>query len=150
MRSLPLKALVSGSIGSLLSTLALVGCGWRELDDPYAPLNGPSQWLFGRQAALKSGASVKHTLPGYLIHHAMSVFWAFLFERIRPRSDEVASALLPAATTSAIACFVDYQLTPPRLRPGFERRLSRKSLAVVYVAFAIGLAAGAALQGRQR
>jgi hypothetical protein len=150
MRSFFLKALVSGSAGGLLSTLALAACGWRELDDPYAPLNGPSQWLFGRQAALKSGASLKYTLSGSVIHHAMSVFWALLFERIRPRSDDAASALLPAVATSAIACFVDYQLTPPRLRPGFERRLSRKSLAAVYVAFAIGLAAGAAMQGKLR
>jgi hypothetical protein len=150
MRNLFLRAIVSGAAGSLLSTLALAGCGWRELGDPYAPLNGPSQWLFGRQAALKSGASLKYTLSGYLIHHAMSVFWALVFERIRARGSAAPSALLPAATTSAVACFVDYQLTPKRLTPGFERRLSRKSLAVVYVAFAIGLAAGAVLQAKRR
>ena len=135
----------------MLSTLALAACGWRELGDPYSPLNGPSQWLFGRHAALKDGASIKHTLSGYVIHHAMSVFWALLFERYRRKRDARGiDTLLPAAATSAIACFVDYRLTPERLTPGFERRLSRKSLALVYAAFAVGLAVGAALQAPKR
>lgn len=51
--------------------------------------------------------------------------------------------------TTALACFTDYQLTPPRLRPGFEQRLSRRSLLLVYGAFGIGLAAGAILVWRR-
>lgn len=150
-RDLFSKALLSGSAGSLLSTLALAASGWRELGDPYAPLNGPSQWLFGRHAALKDGASVKHTLSGYVIHHAMSVLWAFFFERLRPaREAHGIATLASAAATSAVACFVDYRLTPKRLTPGFERRLSRRSLALVYAAFAVGLAVGAVLQDGSR
>ena len=98
---------------------------------------------------MKDGASVKHTLSGYVIHHAMSVFWALFFERFRPgRNLQPIDTLLSAAATSAAACFVDYRLTPKRLTPGFERRLSRKSLALVYAGFAIGLAVGALLQDR--
>jgi hypothetical protein len=55
-----------------------------------------------------------------------------------------------AAAASAVACFTDYQLTPPRLRPGFEERLSRTSLLMVYLAFGAGLAAGACLNRRER
>ena len=150
-RDLLSKALWSGSAGSLLSTLALAASGWRELGDPYAPLNGPSQWLFGRHAAFKDGASVKHTLSGYAIHHAMSVFWAFFFERFRPQPKAHGiDTLLSAAATSLVAYFVDYRLTPKRLTPGFERRLSRRSLALVYAAFAVGLAVGALLQDKPR
>jgi hypothetical protein len=73
--------------------------------------------------------------------------WALVFEFARARrATQAGDALVPAATTSALACFVDFQLTPRRLTPGFERQLSRKSLAVAYVAFALGLAAGAAVQ----
>ena len=46
---------------------------------------------------------------------------------------------------SAVACFTDYQLTPKRLHPGYEKHLSRPSLAVVYGAFGVGLAIGAML-----
>ena len=60
-------------------------------------------------------------------------------------------ALTLAASTaaSAVACFTDYQLTPKRLRPGYEERLSRPSLALVYGAFGLGLAAGALLIRRE-
>ena len=150
MRRLVLRALLSGSAGSLVSTLALAACGQRELDDPYAPLNGPSQWVFGRSAAHKRGFSARHTVTGYLIHHAMSILWAVFFERFRGPPEARSNALPQAVATSAIACFVDYQLAPKRFTPGFERRLSRKSLAVVYSAFAIGLVLGAVLQDRGR
>jgi hypothetical protein len=46
---------------------------------------------------------------------------------------------------TAIASFVDYQLTPPRLRPGFETHLSRGELVGVFAAFGVGLALGAVL-----
>jgi hypothetical protein len=54
-----------------------------------------------------------------------------------------------AAATAATASFVDYQLTPKRLEPGFDKQLSRRSLAMVYAAFAAGLAI-AAMAGRPR
>ena len=145
------RALVSGTVASVLSTIALVARGKAELDDPIAPLNGPSQWVFGKHAAWQPGFRFPHTVVGYLIHHAMSVFWATLFEkwgRRIPVPGRTAIALIPAAVTSAAACAVDYRLTPERLTPGFEKRLSRKSLALVYVAFAIGLAAASSLRRR--
>jgi hypothetical protein len=61
-----------------------------------------------------------------------------------------AAALAASAKAAAVACFVDYKMTPPRLRPGFEQRVSRGSLALVYAAFGLGLAAGALINHRQR
>jgi len=145
-RILARRANVSGAAASILSAIALAICGRLELRDPWAPLNGPSQWIFGTHAAHKNGLSLRYTLTGYLIHHLASLFWALTFERLRSRR----SIAAPAAATAAIACFVDYQLTPRRMTPGFERRLSRKSLGVVYAAFAIGLAAGAAMSAKSR
>ena len=52
---------------------------------------------------------------------------------------------LAATAASAVACFTDYPLTPRRLHPGYEMRLSTPSLALVYGAFGLGLAAGALL-----
>jgi hypothetical protein len=76
-----------------------------------------------------------------------------LFERVFGRKLErtgPAAALAAAAATTAAACFTDYRLTPHRLQPGFEQHLSRTSLAAVYGAFALGLAAGAWMVHRQR
>jgi hypothetical protein len=136
------QALVSGAAASVLSAAALAAMGRIENGDAAGPVNGPSQWVHGRWAAYMRGASLRHTLVGYLVHHAMSTGWALLHERVFGRKKHrqtVAQRIALGAITAAAANIVDYQLTPKRLRPGFEVQLSRKALFVVYAAFAIGL-----------
>jgi hypothetical protein len=41
------------------------------------PINGSSQWIWGRQAPFENRFSVRYTIVGYAIHHAPSVFWRF-------------------------------------------------------------------------
>jgi len=141
------EAMRSGTIASIASTLVLVAYGHRERDDPAQPVNGPSQWVWGRSAPHAAGFSTRHTVVGYAIHHAMSILWAVLFERHRPRGP-YAYAPAPVAgaaiVTAALAATVDFRVVPKRLSPGFETRLSRAALVAVYAGFAVGLA-GAAL-----
>ncbi len=145
------RALVSGAAASVASTLALVAFGRREIDDAAAPLNGPSRWVWGRHARHRDGFTWRHTVLGYAIHHAASVFWAVLFERaLGRRLASPKRALEAAAFTASTAALVDFGLTPPRLRPGFEKRLSRAALLGVYVAFGLGLAATALAPRRSR
>jgi hypothetical protein len=130
------RVLLSGTAASLASALALALAGRREVGSAATPLNGPSQWVWGRHAPYRDGFSVRHTVVGYGIHHFASVFWAALFERARR-----ARPALPAAiATAALACVVDYRCTPQRFTPGFEKRLSRAALLATYAAFAAGLA----------
>jgi hypothetical protein len=131
-------ALVSGTAASLASTVALALSGRRELGDAAAPLNAPSQWVWGRHAKYRDGFTLRHTGVGYAIHHLASIFWAVFYEKARR-----GRPLQAAAVTSAVASVVDFRLTPRRLHPGFEKRLSRRALLGVYAAFALGLAAGA-------
>ena len=140
------RGLVSGAASSIVSTAALAALGKLEAGSPYAPTNAVSHWIFGDKAARRNDPSFKHTLTGYLIHHASATFWAVLFERTLGHvlnRRNVPATLAAATATSAVACFVDYQLTPKRLHPGYEKRLSTPALALVYGAFALGLAAGA-------
>jgi hypothetical protein len=51
---------------------------------------------------------------------------------------------------AALAYFVDYRLTPRRLTPGYERRLSGRALLAVYASLAAGLALGGLLQAARR
>jgi hypothetical protein len=136
------RAIVSGSIASILSTAALAACGRLENGAAAGPVNGPSQWLWGRGAARVRGPSVRHTLIGHAVHHFCACGWALLHERLLGRHAHADSRerLAAAAATAALACFVDYRLTPKRLRPGFEKQLSKPSLFAVYAAFAVGLA----------
>ena len=48
-----------------------------------------------------------------------------------------------AVAATAVAAVVDLAIVPRRLTPGFERRLSARSLALVYGALAVGLLLGA-------
>jgi hypothetical protein len=142
------RGMVSGATASVLSTGALALFGKRETNSHYAPTNAISHWIWGDQAARHNAPSLRYTVPGYVIHHASATFWSVLFERfcghLLDRRD-TGKTIAAATAASAVACFVDYQLTPPRLKPGYEKRLSSPALAVVYGAFGLGLAAGAML-----
>lgn len=137
------RGLVSGSVASALSTAAIATCSKIEGRRFGSGLNGPSQWLWGEAEAYERRPTLRHTLPGVLIHHAMSVGWAVVYEKtlgapapLRTPTARVGSA----AATAAMAYCVDYYLTPRRLRPGFEKHLCGASMFAVYASFAAGLA----------
>jgi hypothetical protein len=171
------NSVISGASASLLSTAVLALRGQREAGSPFAPTNAVSHWLWGERAARADKPSLRHTLLGYLTHHASAMVWALVYEKwARPPRRRaplryhvgpgdvvvpviptvsptllssipaagIAAEWLPvlgqAAAVSALAFFVDYQLTPERLQPGFDKRLSRPSMAMVYAAFGLGLA----------
>ncbi|NHZ92270.1 hypothetical protein F2P45_25170 [Massilia sp. CCM 8733] len=145
------RGLISGAVASVLSTAALTALGKATDGSSFGPTNAISHWVWGDRAARRNGPSWRYTATGYLIHHASATFWAVLFERLMARQldkQDPAVTLPAAAAVSALACFVDYRITPDRLKPGFEQRLSRPSLALVYGAFGLGLALGALLNRR--
>ncbi|MFM9436612.1 hypothetical protein ACFDR9_003697 [Janthinobacterium sp. CG_23.3] len=106
---------------------------------------------WGQRAVRQNRPSVRYTLPGYVIHHASAVMWAVLYEKwLGGRARGAVPVLGSAAAMSALACFVDYKLTPQRLHPGYEQRLSSASLLLVYAAFGLGLALPRLLPGADR
>lgn len=145
------RGMISGTAASVLSTAALAALGRAGTGSMFAPTNAVSHWIWGDEAARHDEPSMRYTVPGYLIHHASATFWAVLFERFfgdRLNSKKPATTMQAATAATAIACFVDYELTPHRLRPGYEMRLSKSALVMVYAAFGLGLAAGAVLSRR--
>jgi hypothetical protein len=140
----------AGSAASAASAAALLFAGQRETGHPAAPVNAISHWVWDRPAYRQDPPSLRHTLVGYLVHHGASVFWATLYAAAWARRREqrrAPAALATAAAAAAVACFVDLRMTPERLTPGYEHRLSGKAMAAVYVCFAVGLAAGAIAAG---
>jgi uncharacterized membrane protein len=143
------KGVASGTWAALASAAALVLCASAKRRPPLGPLNGPSQWFWGQQAARRTQVTWRHTALGYATHHASAIFWATLHEKMYPRPARRSSVeLARAGMTTVLAAFVDYALTPRRLQPGFEKQLGLPSLVTTYAAFGIGLAAGR-LQGRK-
>ncbi len=142
-------ATLSGALASITSAAALLATAALERERPEGPVNAISHWVWGDRALRRDGLTLRHTLLGYVIHHLSATFWAVFYERFLHRRDRTpVEVLRDAAITSAVACTVDFKLTPHRLTPGYEHRLSRRSLAVVYAAFAVGLAAAALFERR--
>ena len=129
----------SGTLASITSTAALMAFGRREANDVAHPVNGPSQWVWGQGAPHVRGFSMKHTVTGYIIHHAMSVFWAVLFEKLRPRAP--IPTIAAAGITASVAYVVDFKMVPRRLSPGFDVALPPGGIFATYACFAVGLAA---------
>ena len=134
---------VSGSVASILSTAVLGVRGQQEDGTPYAPTNAISHWFWGDRAAEHDEPSVRYTAVGYAIHHASATLWAVLYEKWfgeKAERGEVLPAIAGGAAVAGLACFADYKLTPPRLQPGFEKRLSSASLFLMYGIFGATLA----------
>ncbi len=142
----------AGSLASLLSTAVLTVSGRREAGSPFAPTNAISHWIWGDHAAGHDEASKRHTLVGYAIHHGASTLWGILYEKCcgdLVRKNRLGSAAAGAAAVAGLACFVDYELTPKRLRPGYEMRLPRSSIFWVYAAVASGFLLSSVLESRK-
>ncbi|WON73812.1 hypothetical protein [Nitrosospira sp. Is2] len=169
-RSVLGRAVISGTVGGLAAAAAASLAGKREDDHYAAPLNATSHIIWGDEAAYQDKPSLKYTLTGFLLNHASAIFWAIFYEKLLGRgesradqgalhptnwnegplhdSSNIASQarpmlepILDAAAVTAAAYVTDYYLVPKRFTPGFEKRLSGKSLFAVFVALAAGLAA---------
>lgn len=145
------EGVVSGSLASLFSAAYLALAGQRQ-DRIAAPVNAVSHWLFGDRALHEDDPSLTYTLTGYVTHHLASIFWGVLHAKAwgaRPVAKQPLPAAAGAVAAAGVACFVDYQLTPRRLTPGFEHRLAKPQMANVYACFALGLMVGSLLVKRR-
>jgi len=145
--------LIGGTLASVASTAALMACGRREAGSLVAPTNATSHWLWGDKAFEVREPTLRHTGLGYATHHASAIFWALLYAWLhasRRPPQSVTAALASAGAATAVACAIDYTVTPRRLTPGFEHHLSKRSMGIVYGLFAVGLAAGCLLAQRRR
>jgi hypothetical protein len=137
-------AVISGGAAGVASTAALALRGRRENGSAYAPINAPSHVLYGDRALMKNAATWRYTGAGGAIQLGSAWFWGVLHERLHGHVAErgLGAALAAAACTTALAAVVDLVVVPKRLTPGWERRLSPRSVALVYGAFGLGLALG--------
>jgi hypothetical protein len=145
-------SVLSGSVASVTSTFGLGICGQWESGSAAGPINGPSQWLWGEAEAYTKETTWRHTATGYLIHHAMSILWANVFEELQSRSQNpsMTSTCANAAIVSTLGYVVDYGVAPRRLRPGFKKHLGPASIFCVYASFGVGLVFATWLSSRAR
>ena len=135
------RAWRSGAGASVTSTMAMAASGVSDCRSVYAPTNAVSHWIWEDRAIHRDDATLRYTATGYVIHHCAAIFWALMFESLKPaeRPRTQKERAVDAAAVTALAATVDLRCTPERLTPGFERRLGTPALIAVYVAFGLGL-----------
>jgi hypothetical protein len=145
------RALSSGSLAGLVTTAAVALAGRREARSAVAPINATSHVLWGDEAGTADAVDLKHTLPGLLINAGAGVFWALTRELLLARlpARNRATAAATGAAVGALAYAVDYHLIPRRLTPGWELRLSRRGVALGFVALGASLAVAGWLRRRR-
>ena len=151
-----LAALASGAVVCAVTAAVAAAAGARASGSAVAPINAISHVLYGPRAARVRSIDARHTALGLAINYGASAFWAGIYEAAFGRAaerGEVAKASAGAVAVAALAYVTDYHLVPKRLTPGWEERMPRRSLSLVYAALAIclplrGLLRGASSQRR--
>ncbi|SFN74488.1 hypothetical protein [Nitrosospira briensis] len=156
-RSVLSRAVKSGTISGLAAAAVASMAGKRENGSYAAPLNATSHIIWGDKAEKQDQASLKYTLTGFLLNYGSAIFWASFYEKLAARGGNgrsegrvsssgaadlppVMNPLCRAAAVAAAAYVIDYHVIPKRFTPGFEKRLSGKSMAVIFFTLAAGLA----------
>lgn len=152
------RSLLSGTVSGIATTLAAALAGKRESGSYAGPINATSHIFWGDKAGRRDDASLKFTGTGFLLNHAASIMWATVYEKwVEPAVRRFVArrpALAPfapaisAAAVSAGAYVTDYYLVPKRFTPGYEKRLSGRSMAMVFGALAVGLVASTLIMER--
>ncbi len=154
------RSLASGTVAGLVVSAVASLAGKREAASYAAPLNATSHIVWGDEAGRRDRPSLKYTATGFVLNHLAAVMWAAVHEKwVSPavaRWSAPRPSLAPLAATAggaavaAGAYVTDYYLVPRRFTPGFEKRLSGQSLAMIYGALALALAAATLAENRQK
>jgi hypothetical protein len=140
----------TGAAATAATTATILCLGHQRDQSMWAPINAVSHIAFGDEAAGHTEPSAKFTGTGTALNAAAMVSWAAayagLMRLMPPRS--VPAAIAGGAAIAAAAYVTDYHVVPSRLTPGFEKRLSGRSMFWIYSALATGLAAGWMMRSR--
>lgn len=144
-------ALVAGAIVGVATMAAAALRGRVDSGSAIAPINATSHVVHGEQAGEVEDADVKHTALGLAINAGASVLWASVYEKLfgGGRERNPLTKLLGGGMVAAIAYLVDYHLMPKRLTPGWEERVSGRSLAIVFAVLAATLPVWSLLRRRR-
>jgi hypothetical protein len=144
-------SIVPGAIAALTTCATVAARGRRDSGNAVAPINAATHAFWGDDAARVGNVTLRHTLPGVLINVGASLWWALICQKLFGKAVQrygAPAAMLAGAATSGIAYITDYKLLPRRLSPGWELRLTNRSLALSLGAMAVGLALGSVLMRR--
>ena len=145
------SAVSSGAVSAVATAGSVSLAGARDTGSAVAPLNATSHVAWGDDAGDFEGVDTRHTLLGVLLNAGACVFWATFYERYFGRAadrSDIATALLGGSVVAAAAYVTSQHIVPKRLSPGWEQRLSGRSLAASYAVLAISLTLRGLMRGK--
>ena len=131
-----------GQICTVATSAVVALCGQVENGKPLAPINAISHITFGDEAFAQDDFSLKYTVTGLMLNNSANATWAAIHEMLfGAYQDEgnVPVSLAGGAFVSALAYLTDFYIVPKRLTPGFEHKLSSRSLLFTYIVLALAL-----------
>ena len=146
-------AAMSGAVAAAATALYASRAGARDSGSAIAPINATSHIAWGEGATQVEKVDGKHTVPGLLLHVGACILWATVYERYFGRAAErgsVGKALVGGGAIATAAYVTDYHVVPQRLTPGWESRVSGRSLATIYAVLAFALPLRGLLRRRRR
>ena len=146
------NALISGTIVGIATGIAGSVYAMADRKNPVAPINAVSHIVWGKEAIRRDDVTLKYTGTGALLHYFSSIWWALVYESWFGRKAEkkgARNALKNGVIVSGLAYIVDYHLIPDRLSPGFETRLSKYSLPLMFGVIALTLPLRSIVKHRQ-
>jgi hypothetical protein len=142
------NAFITAGVAAAATTLAATLLSRADTTHPAAALNATSHIVWGDDAASVDGADLRHTALGALLNAGAMLAWAGV-QGLLPRSKSVGGALVKGSFVTSLAYVTDYHVVPKRLTPGFEKRLSGRSLGLIYASMAAALSVGALVTARR-
>ncbi len=146
------NALIAGSIVSVFTLAAVALRGRADSGSAVAPINATTHVVYGPEAGTIEAPDLGHTLPGLAINAGASVLWAGVYERLFGRMadrGDLGKAVLGGGVVAGLAYLLDYHLLPKRLTPGWEERVSGRSLAMIFAVMAATLPIWSVARRRQ-
>lgn len=143
--------IVPGIVADVATMAVVAWLGRRDSGSAIAPINASSHALRGEEAADVERPTLRETLPGLVINAGAGLWWSAVFEKLFGEQTDrngLPAALAGGATTAALAYLLDYRTLPKRLTPGWEERISGRSLFTALAVMGAGIAIGALLARR--
>ena len=135
-----LSGILTGAIGAITTAAAIAAYGKRKEGSAWTPFNAIAHMALGEQTIQKEGYSSPETLTGLGLHSSAVLTWGAMYEKLAGKTP-FPKSLATGAAASGIIYLLDYHILPPKMRPGFEKRLGNQSVATVYglLALVLGL-----------
>lgn len=142
------SSIIPGAVAAAAVCSAIALLGRSDTGSAIAPINASSHVIWGQRAGQVEKVTLGQTLPGLAINVGASFWWALVFEKLFGRKMDrggAGTAIASGVATAALAYVVDYKLVPQRLTPGWEQRLTNRSLFTSLGIMGVGLGIGALL-----